>query len=64
MSSEAGNLTVSALVRAALGAVAIYDRDLTGMCSPMILGARDLVLLCSQPLALCAVVHQDNIMLL
>jgi len=53
-SSGAGNLTVPGLVRAALGAVAIYDRPPAG-CTVLAvlwnLGTRDIVLLCSQPLA-------------
>ena len=66
-STGAGNLTVPALVRAALGAVAICDRPAAG-CTVLAvlwrLGARDIVLLCSQSLALHEAVHQGNIVLL
>lgn len=63
LSSGAGNFTVPALVRAALGTVAIYDKPPAGCTVFAVilhLGARDVVLLCSQPLALREAVHHGQ----
>lgn len=62
-SSGARNFTVPVLVKAALGTVAIYDKPPTG-CTVLAvilhLGARDVVLLCSQSLALHEAVHREQ----